>query len=394
MAAPAVLIGAWARSAIVPKGGAFAQLAPDEIGAPVVRALLARAGMPSSAVDAVVAGNALGAGGNPARLVSLAAGLPDTTAAITIDTQCCAGLDAVAMAVGMVASGQASVVVAGGVEAWSRAPIRQHRPRHAGEMPLAFERPAFAPQAQRDPDMLVSAAQYALSHGITRTEQDGYAMLSHRTALAGREAVAREIVPVAGVDQDAYPRELRPDRVARMRAAVSLATMGDRFASLQAQQEDCSVSAVAISAKADGAAFVLVASAPACARLGLQPRAEWVAAGSAGVAPETPLLGAAAAARQVLRRVGLDARHLQVVELHDAFAVQGISFCRELSLEPERINRRGGGLARGHPIGASGAVTLVRLLAELDRDPARSGIGLAAAAAAGGIGAAAVVRKI
>ena len=132
MASPHALIHAWARSAVVPHGGAFGQLTAHELGAPVLQALLARGGVHPEAVDALVIGNALGAGGNPARMLTLAAGLPERCPAYTVDTQCCAGLDAVTLAVGLIASGQADVVVAGGVEAWSRAPIRQHRPRHAG----------------------------------------------------------------------------------------------------------------------------------------------------------------------------------------------------------------------------------------------------------------------
>ena len=114
-----------------------------------LRALLAQSGLPAEAVDAVVLGNALGAGGNPARMLALATGLPERCAAHTVDTQCCSGLDAVALAVGLLHSGQAEVVIAGGAEAWSRAPIRQARPLHAGEAPRAYERPAFAPRPER-----------------------------------------------------------------------------------------------------------------------------------------------------------------------------------------------------------------------------------------------------
>ncbi|NVO07968.1 MAG: acetyl-CoA C-acyltransferase, partial [Rhodoferax sp.] len=175
MSQPTALIAAWARSAVAPYGGAFRALHAHAIGAPVLQALLQRAGIRPDAVDAVVLGNALGAGGNPARMLALAAGLPERCAALSVDTQCCSGLDAVAMAVGLLASGQASVVVAGGVEAWSRAPIRQTRPLHAGEAPVAYERPAFAPDPARDPDLLASAADYAQAQGSTRVQQDAYA---------------------------------------------------------------------------------------------------------------------------------------------------------------------------------------------------------------------------
>ncbi len=394
MAAPAALIAGWARSAVVPHGGAFAQLAPHEIAAPVVQGLLARLGLAPDAIDAVVVGNALGAGGNPARMLSLAAGLPQSCATYSVDTQCCAGLDAVTLAVGLLASGQASVVLAGGVEAWSRAPLRQHRPRHPGEAAVAFERPAFAPDPERDPDMLVSAARYAIQAGWTRAQQDRYTLGSHALARAHACALAAEIVPVAGVTQDLGPRGVDPARLARMPAAVKRGDLGPGWAQRLAQGADCSIGPLGIGGKADGAAFVLLATQAACERLGLRPEAAWVASVSTGIAPETPLLAAQAAARLALQRAGLpDARGIAAVELHDAFAVQGLSFVQALGLDPQRLNRRGGGLARGHPIGASAAVALVRLLADLAGEGAPGDLGMTAVAGAGGLGAAAIVRR-
>lgn len=384
MSACPVLIGAWARSAVAPLRGAFNPLAAHEIGAPVVQGLLQRAGLAADAVDAVVVGNALGAGGNPARMVALAAGLPERCAAWSVDTQCCSGLDAVAMAAGLLISGQASIVVAGGVEAWSRAPIRQWRPLRDGEPALAYERPPFSPDPQRDPDLLLSAARHALQMHCRRSEQDAYAVLSHQRAVDHAAALQAEIVPVAGLQQDAYPRRLTPAHAARM----PLEAVVDEAAAF-------ALSRLAVSAKADGAAFVLLATPEACAAFGIRPRARWVAAAALGCAPETPLLGAAAATRLVLARAGLrSAAALSAIELHDAFAVQGLSFSRELGLDPLFLNRRGGGLARGHPIGASAAVALVRVLADLERDEAPGARGLAAAAGAGGIGAAAVVERL
>lgn len=390
MPAPLALIAAWARSAVAPVGGDFRQLAPHELAAPLIQALLNRAGLPPSAVDAVIAGNALGAGGNPARMSALAAGLPDSCAALSIDTQCCSGLDAISTAVGWIASGQASVVIAGGVEAWSRAPIRQHRPLQPGEVAQAYERPAFAPDPARDPDLLVSAALYAAKHGHTRLAQDTYAVRSHERALAGCSAMTDEIVPMAGLDCDAYPRRLDMTRVARMPVAIPAGTT-----TAEGQVLDCSLTPLTISAKADGAAFVLLASPEACQRWKLKPRAAWRAGASTGAAPETPLVVAEQAARMALQRASLGAiQDVDVVELHDAFAVQGLDFCTAFGLNPETINRRGGGLARGHPIGASGAIALVRVLADLHLDHNIGATGLAAIAGAGGIGAAAVVERL
>lgn len=384
MPAATALIAGWARSAVAPLGGAFRALQAHEIGAPVLQALLQRAGISAQAVDAVVLGNALGAGGNPARMLALAAGLPDRCAAFSVDTQCCSGLDAIAMAVGLLATGQASVVVAGGVEAWSRAPMRQTRPLHAGEAAVPYERPAFAPDPARDPDLLQSAAAYAAQQGITRVQQDAYALHSHQRAIEHQAFLRKEIVAINGLAHDAYPRTLTRERAARMPLAVQ-----------QADAADCAVSTLAISTKADGAALVLLATPRACKDLGLNPRAAWLASASIGADPGTPLLAAQVAAQAAMQRAGLQgAADLQAIALHDAFAVQGIAFCRALGLDPATLNRRGGGVARGHPIGASGAIALVRLLADLQHDAAPGARGLSAVAGAGGIGAAALVQRL
>lgn len=386
MLTPAPLIAAWARSAVVPRGGAFKTFQPHDLAGPVLKTLLARADLDAAAVDALVLGNALGAGGNPARMLALHAGLPLHCAAYTVDTQCCAGLDAVAMGAALIASGQAHVVVAGGVEAWSTSPIRMHRSLHAGDAPLTYERPAFAPTPEQDPDMLLSAARYAAAHGYTRAEQEAYALRSHEKAVAHRDHMAAEIVSVAGVTHDAYPRQMDAARAQRMPIVARSDALPPHDA------EAFALSALTISAQADGAALVLLVSQAAAARFNLSPNATWVASASVGGAPEFPMLCAELAARQALVRAGIaDVGQLKHVELHDAFAVQGLSFAKALGLKPTQINGQGGGLARGHPIGASGAIALVRLLADFSRGQAGSEFGLVAVAGAGGLGSAAVV---
>lgn len=390
---------AWARSPVAPVGGSLSHLQAHELAAPVLQSLLAQSGLPATAVDAVVLGNALGAGGNPARLLTLAAGLPDSCAAHSIDTQCCSGLDAIAMAVGLLQSGQAEVVIAGGAEAWSRSPIRQTRPMRSDEKPQSYERPPFAPDPARDPDMLQSAADYALQHGYTRSAQEQYALRSHAQAVAAQERLSAEITAVAGIAHDSYPRTIKAERAVRMPVVAH----GNDASASQAAINTHALSALTISAKADGAALILLATPEACRRWNLQPCAQWLASASIGAAPETPLLAAIAAARMALMRGAkslskpeLLAQELSALELHDAFAVQGLAFCDALGLAPESINLQGGGLARGHPIGASGAIALVRCLAQLQAnaqtDAQPQMLGMAAIAGAGGIGAATLVQ--
>jgi acetyl-CoA C-acetyltransferase len=386
--APVLL--AWARSAVQPRGGALAHLAAHEIGAPVVQALLARSGIAASAVDTVVCGNALGAGGNPARMVALAAGLPDGTAAFSVDTQCCSGLDAVALGAGLIASGQAQVVVAGGAEAWSRSPIRQHRPRTPQELPVVYARPAFAPDPLRDPDLALAAARHAAQASISRVAQDAFAILSHSRTLAGRAAMADEIVAIGEATHDRYARLLTAERAARM----PVEAMADAGVGPAADPRATALSRLAVSPQADGAAFVLMASPRAAAALGAAASLRWCGALALGTAPEMPLLAASHAAHKLLQRHGVAPAALWGIELHDAFAVQALAFAAALAIDPERLNRCGGGLARGHPIGASGAISLVRLLADMARDAPAGALGLTAIAAAGGLGSAALIERL
>ncbi|PIG09290.1 thiolase family protein [Comamonas sp. 26] len=390
---------AWARSPVAPVGGSLSHLQAHELAAPLLQSLLAQSGLPATAVDAVVLGNALGAGGNPARMLTLAAGLPDSCAAHSINTQCCSGLDAIAIAVGLLQSGQAEVVIAGGAEAWSRSPIRQTRPMRSDDAPQSYERPPFAPDPARDPDMLQSAADYALQHGYTRSAQEQYALRSHAQAVAAQGRLSAEITAVAGIAHDSYPRTIKAERAARMPVVAH----GNDSSASQADINAHVLSALTISAKADGAALILLATPEACVHWNLQPRAQWLASVSIGAAPETPLLAAIAAARMALLRGAkslskpeLLVQDLSALELHDAFAVQGLAFCDALSLAPESINLQGGGLARGHPIGASGAIALVRCLAQLQAkaqtDAQSQMLGMAAIAGAGGIGAATLVQ--
>ena len=196
------------RTAVVPRGGAFARLSIEDLGAPVVRAVLAEAGV--DAVDELVVSNALGAGGNPARRVALAAGLE--VAGLTIDRQCAGGLDALRLAAALVDSG-AEAVLAGGVESYSRRPLRLATDPDGGA-PVPYDEAPFTPWPDRDPPMAEAAAALAERLGISREAQEAFAVESHRKALA---AVPAGIVALDGVVRDAFPRRLTPAVAARAR---------------------------------------------------------------------------------------------------------------------------------------------------------------------------------
>lgn len=357
------------RTPVAPRHGALRHHTPHTLAAPLVLHLLQTVGLPPEAVDTLILGNALGAGGNPARMTALAAGLPQRCATFSVDTQCCSGLDAIALAAARILSGQSDVAIAGGAEAWTRSPIRQHRPMDATQAAIPYERPAFTPWPERDPDPLQAAADYAARHGFTRHQQDEYARDSHAQAVrvmaARPDCTPSAILPLEGLLHDAYPRLLTERQASRMPVAARAPT---NTHSPDASDPDYALSRLAISPQADGAALVLMASAEFCARHRIKPTNHWLGGLSLGTDPENPLTGALAAAQGLLQRHRLSPDALHAVELHDAFAVQGLAFQQVLQpqgLDPERINAWGGGLARGHPIGASGAIALVELLARL-----------------------------
>ncbi|WP_422374061.1 thiolase family protein [Roseibium sp.] len=375
----AVIVAA-RRTAVCPRGGALAHLQADELAAPVLRQLLSDADLAPDAVDQVLLGNALYGGGNPARLAALRAGLPASVPAMTIDTQCCSGLDAILQGARMIESGAAECVLAGGAESFSRAPIRMHRPETAEGRPVAYDRPSFAPPPFGDPDLTEAAACLADRLGVARTAQADFAVTSHSKADAAMPAIGKRLVrPDAGApDRDGFTRPLTRKTVLR--------------APVLAGGADAGLNAATIACEADGAAAVLILSEEAWAKRGGGPCLNIRQGVSVGGDPADPALVPIEAVRQLLNDQGVAVRHLAAVELMEAYAVQAQVTMAELGLDPARMNRLGGALARGHPIGASGAILVVQLFQSLgsQESAAESGerLGLALIAAAGGLGTA------
>ncbi|MGL5011053.1 MAG: thiolase family protein [Paracoccaceae bacterium] len=340
------------RTAVCPRGGAFARLSLEALAVPVIAAVLADAGMAATRVDEVIVANALGAGGNPARRVALAAGLPERVAGLTVDRQCAGGLDAIRLAVAMSDAGQAEVVLAGGVESYSRRPLRYATDPDGGE-PVAYDQPAFTPWPERDPDMTQAAAALAERLGISREAQDAWAVESHRKA----QGLRGEIVAVAGVARDAFTRGLTLAQAGRAKVLAGTVTAAN--------------AAVA----ADGAAFCLVVSDRIAA--GARGALQVLGSATLGADPVEPGIAALAA----MRAVGVEG--IMQAEIMEAYAVQAMACVAGARIDPAIVNPGGGALARGHPIGASGAILAVRLFHDL-----AGGEGLAAIAAAGGIGTA------
>lgn len=357
------------RSAVAPRGGAFSTLALHDIAAPVVIDCLSAAGIAPEDVNELIVGNALGAGGNPARHVALAAKLPEHIGGLTIDRQCCAGLDALNLADALIKAGHAKIVIAGGVESYSRAPDR-FETFADGRPARKYAQARFTPWADRDPAMQDAAATLARHLGISRADQDTWAILSHQKARRAQNRLIQEITPINGLSSDPFTRDLSAALAARAKPLSG------------------SITAANTSIAADAAAFCLVVSEDIAAMYE-GPKTQIIAGCTLGGTPDMPGLAPIAAIKHVLEMAQITPNQLSASEIMEAYAVQAIACVHGAGLHEDTVNIGGGSLARGHPIGASGAINAVRLFHEITQC---GGHGLAAIAAAGGLGTALLLR--
>lgn len=370
------------RTPVCPVNGALRTLPAHQLLAPVLRALLADAALDPWSVADVIIGNAVGGGGNVARLALLEAGLPVGVPGITVDRQCGSGLDAIVLATRLVAAGGSPVYLAGGVESTSTAPLRANRTDDGGAD--FYRRAQFVPDSFGDPDMGVAAETVATEYGVTRELQDAFALASHRKALAAilEGRFRDELVPLdtaAGtVSSDGGPRAgLTPAIMARFTAAFvpgGTVTAGNSCFD------------------ADAASAVVVTSLERARQLGARDGLLVRGTGTAGVAPQVLGMGAVPAASGVLAASGVTARELDLVEFNEAFASQTLACLDQLGIDPGRANLDGGALALGHAYGASGAVLVARLLAQARRAGKPGALALAMISMAGGMGTAALLE--
>ena len=368
------------RTTVEPKGGLHKDREAHELWAPVAQAALADASLHAGDVEDVALGNGLYGSGNPARLCALAAGIGADVPAITLDSQCCSGLDSVLYASAVIGIGQADVVVCGGVESFSQRPLRA-RVRSDGQADY-YLRPPFTPWPDVDPDMIEAAVDLARARQISCDRQIDWAVRSHEDARAvDDEMRAQEFVLLQGQEalKDGFTRKLSAKLAAR---AKVLAEDG-------AYRE----TAVTTAVEADAAAALIVVSEDVLQRLSPDYALEIVAGRRGGDDPALPGLAPIAPTRKLLARTGLAADAFARIEIMEAFAAQAIACADAFEFDRARINYGGGALARGHPIGASGAILAVRLFAELQQQ-GQGAVGLAMIAAAGGLGSAAVFRKV
>ena len=386
-------------------GGALSAVRPDDLAALAIRSLIQDSGIDPAAVDEVILGNANGAGEenrNVARMAALLAGLPVSVPGITVNRLCASGMSAITMASHMVKAGAADVVIAGGVESMSRAPWVMEKPDKPFAKPGAvfdtsigwrFTNPQFQHGAlSRDGKMTYSmpetAEEVARMDGISREDADAFAVRSHQLALQAIDAgrFKDEIVPVT---VKARKSETVVDTDEGPRPGTSL----DVLAGLRPVAHGGSVVTAGNSSSLnDGASAIIVASESAVERLGLTPRARIIDGASAGCEPEIMGIGPVPATRKVLKRSGLSVGDLSAVELNEAFATQSLACIRRLGLEPEIVNRDGGAIALGHPLGSSGSRIAITLLGRMEREDAK--IGLATMCVGVGQGTAMLLEKI
>ncbi|MBW0170931.1 MAG: 3-oxoadipyl-CoA thiolase [Hydrogenophaga sp.] len=346
-------------------GGALSSVRTDDLGALPIKALMQRnPGVDWAAVADVLYGCANQAGEdnrNVARMAGLLAGLPLEVPGATINRLCGSGLDAVGSAARAIKAGEAGLMIAGGVESMSRAPFVMPKAESAFSRANAVYDTTIGwrfvnklMKAQYGVDSMPETAEnVAVDYGIEREAQDRMALASQQRAVAAQKAghLAREIVPVTipqkkgdalVVAQDEHPRETSLEALAKLKGVV---------------KPDGTVTAGNASGVNDGACALLLADEATAAKNGLSPKARIVGMATAGVAPRVMGIGPAPATQKVLALTGLKLEQLDVIELNEAFAAQGLAVLRQLGLkdDDERVNAWGGAIALGHPLGASGA---------------------------------------
>ena len=355
-------------------GGALSGIRPDDLAATAIAAAVERSGVDPASIDDVYFGAANQAGEdnrNVARMAALLAGLPESVAGVTLNRLCASGLSAVVSACHAVMAGDADVVVAGGAESMSRAPLVMAKPDKAfprGDRTVydttlgwRFANPRleemFPPESMGE-----TGENVAERWGVSREDQDAFALRSQQRWAAANDAgrFDDELVPVGDLIVDEHPRpETTVEALAGLKPAF---------------RKDGTVTAGNASGINDGAAALVIASEETARKLGADPLGAFVGSAAAGVDPRVMGIGPIPAVRKLLERTGVSAADIDLVELNEAFASQSLAVVRELGFDEERVNVNGGAIALGHPLGMSGARLVVSLLHELRRREGRYGL--------------------
>jgi len=389
-----IVIVAATRTAIGKFGGALAKIPAPELGATVIRELLARAKLKPDQISEVILGQVLaaGSGQNPARQALIKAGLPAAIPAMTINKVCGSGLKAVMLAAQALRCGDAEIVIAGGQENMSAAPHVLPGSRDGFRMGDAKLVDTMIVDGLWDVfnqyHMGTTAENVAKQYGISRAQQDEFSVASQNKAEAAQKAgmFKDEIVPVMIPQRKGDPLAFAADEFIKTGTTLeSISGLRPAFA------KDGSVTAANASGINDGAAGVVVMSAERAAKLGLKPMAKIKAFASSGVDPSIMGMGPVSASRRCLEKAGWKPADLDLMEINEAFAAQACAVNKEMGWDTSKINVNGGAIALGHPIGASGCRVLVTLLYGMARRDAKKG--LASLCIGGGMGVAMAVER-
>ena len=393
MAPSDIVILSAVRTAIGTFGGALSGLAPTETGAIVARAALERAGVSGGQIGHVVFGNVITTEPRDmylSRMAAMGAGVPDTTPAMNVNRLCGSGAQAIVSAAQALMLGDADFALAGGAEAMSRAPYALPAARFGQKMGDAAGVDMLTGTLNcpfGTGHMGVTAENVAAEHGISREDQDAFALDSQTRAAAAIAAgrFAEQIVPVevktrkgmVAFDTDEHPKATSAEALAGLRAVF---------------QKGGTVTAGNASGINDGAAALVLARTDAAQAAGLTPRARIVGYAHAGVRPEVMGIGPIPAVQALCARTGLSVDDFDVIESNEAFAAQAVAVNRALGLDPARVNPNGGAIALGHPVGATGAILTVKALHELERTGGR--LALVTMCIGGGQGIALAIERI
>ncbi len=374
-----IVIVSGARTPVGKFQGSLSDLSATQLGAVAVRESVRRAQLTPEQIDECIMGNVVsaGLGQNPARQAALYAGLPPEVSAVTVNMVCGSGLRAVALAAQSIQTGNAEIVVAGGMESMTNAPYLLPQARSGFRMGNATAVDSMVNDGlwdvYNDFHMGQTAELVAEKYGITREEQDAFALKSHQKAAAAwrQGRFAEEVVTV---EIPAKKKGQPPTRFERDESVREDASLEALRALKPAFKKDGTVTAGNAPGVNDAAAAVVVTSARRAKELGLKPMARIVAHATSGIDPKWVMMAPVSGVRKVMAKTGWSVADVDLFELNEAFAVQAIAVSRELGVPEEKLNVSGGSVAIGHPIGASGARVLLTLLYEMMHRRARRGV--------------------
>jgi acetyl-CoA C-acetyltransferase len=384
----AVIVSA-VRTAIARQGGALATVPAHIFGAEVIKEAMRRANIGPEMVDDVIMGNVLSGGGNIARLTALQTGLSLELTGLTVDRQCGSGINAVNLAAQAIRAGDGDVYIAGGVESMSRAPYLMDRPEKPySSTPPSFRKSQLSPKEIGDPPMGITAENLVKKYGISREEQDEFALRSQQKMARAmqEERFKEQIVPITVPVKKGDPIIFDTDEHPRPQTTMeALSKLPPAFL------EGGTVTAGNSSGLNDGASALVIMSREKAEELGLTPLAVIRAYAVAGVDPNIMGIGPVPATRKVLKKAGLTLDDMDLIEINEAFAAQVIACDRELNMNPEKVNINGGAIAHGHPLGATGAILITKAVYELQRSGGR--YALITACIGGGQGIATIIER-